>query len=208
MFLWHHHPCMPAPAKTIPFPSACLWVGRWWAWRLLGASSVPTAKPPWACLLLGHENLLAPGPAPLWASGSSVGRSQAHLLRQTASGLLYSAFCFISASTPETQGTGLFYPCHLQSSLGYLSHSPLPSDTAPFSGPSSQGSQKCPQSLLPQPPSTHGIFTSGTFSLTHHAFFQTHCTCLMFLATYLEGPIPKPRPGFHCVIPPLWPWTL
>lgn len=159
-FLSHHHLPMPAPAETSPFPCSRHLVGHRWAWPLLGAPSLPTTKPLWASLLLGHRDILAPGPVPLWTLGSSVGLSQAHLLRQTASGLVYPVFCcfpslytgnmgpraLLPLSSPNLSRVFVILPSHFR-------HSSLV--RALFSGPP----QMSTVSLLPQYPAACGIFT-------------------------------------------------
>lgn len=152
---------------------------------------------------LGAGDILAPGSAPLWASGRRIEQSQAHLLRWTASDLFYSAFCCccffpslcpgnighkalltLSLSFPNLSGVLIIFPSSLRTQLP------------------SRGFQKCLPSLcLPNPHQPMESLPVGPFSRTHHTFFQVHGMCLELLPATL-------RPGFCYVIPPLWQWTL
>lgn len=152
-------------------------------WSLVGVtsarSSLPHKKPLWACPPLGREGILAPGPAPLWAAGSSVGLSR--LLRWIAGGLSYSA----------PQGFPSLYPGNM---------GPLPSPNLsrvfvifppPFRHSSLLRDPRNVYTVLAPPtPPASGIFTQsgkrGPFSLSHHIFFQIHCMCPEFLPPTLR----------------------
>ena len=189
--LWPSAIIIPPCQHLLKHSHACVvghWRGRGGARPPQGTPSLPTMKPPRVCLLLGHEDILGPVPAPLRASGSSAGPSQAHPLSQTARGPFPSALSCFPSLYPGSRGPRVLPSLTLPNLSGMFVMLPTPFRhsalvRALFSTPVPH----CPYrvSLLPQSPLACGLFTQRgkrrPFSLTHLTGFQIHCMRLEFL---------------------------